>query len=286
MQDPSVLNRQPKKDDPQEISIRKHLQGILESTLWAKSTINELRDKQITFFQFAEDNLDKPEAIRQKEIELVKDLAFTGKSKIIEGEENLSKIEPGQSVIIVTNHLGTAKLTAFSPKEIGLDVPIDTVEPFPIRHAPLSVLSDKLEAPLFEAAVELPNPLNEVQKAAGVIAIPASGSGRLTALEDDTKKALTNQKGLVVMYPEGGTSGKRNDGGPYDLDHFQTGAFVIAAHLSLPILPVCQYFNPEGGFEIAILPPIEVENTEDKEYFSSVAQKVQAEMQFWLDSRK
>jgi 1-acyl-sn-glycerol-3-phosphate acyltransferase len=147
-------------------------------------------------------------------------------------------------------------------------------------------VSEKLNKPLFEAAVELPNPLNEVQKAAGVIAIPAGGSGRLVQLEENTKKVLADQKGLVVMYPEGGTSGKRNQGGPYDLDHFQTGAFVIASHLGIPVLPVCQYFNPDGGFEIAILPPVNIPNTEDREYFATVAQKAQADMQAWLNSRK
>jgi hypothetical protein len=116
-QDPAI-DRQPKKNDPQEVNIRQGLQNQLESTNWAKSIFEQLRQKQITFFQFAENHLNEPESIRQKDIELVKELATTGNSKIVEGEENLARVDPNQSIIVVTNHLGTAKLTAFSPNSL------------------------------------------------------------------------------------------------------------------------------------------------------------------------
>jgi hypothetical protein len=64
------------------------------------------------------------------------------------------------------------------------------------------------------------------------------------------------------MYPEGGTSGKRNEGTPYDLDNFHSGTLVVAAELGLPILPVTQKLNPESGMELRISEPIFVKRKE------------------------
>ncbi len=282
-----AIERQPKENDPQEIRIKKALGEQLLNTSWAKETFEEIRLQQLDFFRQALTDLSNPQKIRTNYLELLKKLAATGKTKVVTGVEELANIEEERGLIIVTNHLGTAKLTAFTPQQLGINIPIDKIEPFPIRHAPLAILSSQLQRPIFETAVELPSPLDQIQAATEVIVIAAGGIGRLRQLENNTSKTLERKKNaLIIMYPEGGTTGKRNRGGPYDLDMFQSGAFVVAAHLNVPILPIAQYFNPNSGFELGILPLIKVENRNDHEYFNRLAKTSQTNMQTWLDSQK
>ena len=100
MQDQAVLDRQPKSSDPLEIEIRKRLEDSLESTNWAKSTFHKFRQIQAVFFKFALDHLSEPESIKVREKELVNELASDGKTKIIQGEENLNGIDPNKGLIL------------------------------------------------------------------------------------------------------------------------------------------------------------------------------------------
>ncbi len=282
-----TIERQPKQNDPQEIQIRQKLEKELLSTPWSKQLFKHFQALQVDFFKSALANLDRPQEVRQEYLQLLKKLAHLGNTQITDGTENLQNLDSAKGIIIITNHLGTAKLTAFSPEELGLNIPIDKIEPFPIRHAALSLIAGQQEKSIYEAAIELPPPLNLIQQETGVVLVAAGGIGRLRQLEHNTKATLSaTTQPVIVMYPEGGTSGKRNSGGPYHLDEFQTGALVVAAHLELDILPVCQYFNPNSGFELGILPPIQVTNTNNHDYFYQLAQDVRRSMQNWLNSKQ
>jgi len=92
-----------------------------------------------------------------------------------------------------------------------------------------------------------------------------------------------NPGAIVVMYPEGGTSGKSNMGSPYDLlDDFQSGAFFVTAALDLPILPACIYLNADEGLELHILEPLSVNGLDEKK-IKEVAQETKSRMQHKLD---
>lgn len=132
-------------------------------------------------------------------------------------------------------------------------------EPFPIRHMSLSTISRALNMEIHESAIELPRVLSKIQKSCGVVMVSADGQNRTQKLIDDVNRLMIDHKSAVVMYPEGGTSGKRNEGGPYDLDIFHKGAFVVAKNLNIPILPVTQFFNSKSGFEIDVLEPIQAD---------------------------
>ena len=281
-----VLKRLPRQTDENEIRIVKLIREQLLKTEWAKSIFEALRQQLIQYFISSIEILNQPDKIHQATQEVLEELSTISRSRIVSGEENLDRLSKRSPVIAVVNHLGTYKLTEIQPREIRIDLPLDIIHPFPIYYAPLVPVAKILEDNLYETHVELPEPLLSIQKAAGIIVVPPD-QGALTKLQTATSELITQHpNALITIFPEGGTTGKRNNGGPYDLDEFKTGGFVIASHLNLPVLPVCQYFNPESGFELGILPPVKVENTENREYYKELARSTQASMQSWLNSRK
>lgn len=257
MNEDMAKSRQPNPNDPAEIRIRRVLENTLQ-TEWSKSVIEQCREEQIKFFREALGSLHNHNKILIKYRGLLKKIAELCKTKIGDGEQNIDAVASSKGIIIVTNHLGTAKLSRIQNFNREFKVDLDEFEPFPIRHAPFVKIADKYGFVLHETAIQMPKPLDRIQEACQVLTIPAEGSNRTQLLIDRVEHYLTKEKCAFVMYPEGGTSGKRNNAGPYDLDHFHSGAFVVAAYARLPILPVCQYFDPRYGFKLFILPAITI----------------------------
>ena len=276
------IARQPNPADPQEIRIRKRLEKELLATKWAQKAIEEAREKQAQFLRGALVNLENPPMILKDYRALLQRLADITKAHLAGGESYLKEIPKGNAVILITNHLGMAKVTRIANEDLPIALP--EIEAFPSRHAALVRVTDKIGASLHETAIELPSLLFEVQKACGVITIPVEGEGRTEKLTQDVA-ALIGKGGAFafVMYPEGGTSGKRNEGGPYDLDECHPGAFVVAAKFGLEVLPVCQYFNPEEGLELHILKPMTLSGS-DLPRIKEITENVKAQMQGKLDS--
>lgn len=278
----AIISRQPTASDTQEQVIRDRL-NILVSTEWGRATINELREKQEFFLHWALEKLSTPQAVRLQYEKLMDELAALMKTTIVSGKENLDKIPAGTPFIVVTNHLGTAKLTRIDNHNGLIPAKIDEIEPFPIRPSVLSLIAQHRNASIYETAIELPTPLSDIQRACGVIIVSPSGHHRIEKLISDVKKLVQkNLNSLIVMYPEGGTSGKRNNGGPYDLDEFHSGAFVTAMINGLPILPVCQYFHPEFGMQLYILNPITLTQSDIKNR-NGIAQSIKEDMQLTLN---
>lgn len=277
-----VVGRQPRADDPLELVIRARLENLVSSP-WAKEAIEKMRLTQSDFLSFAFDNLKEPEKILQRHGQVLPQLAQICRTKIVSGEDSLKGILPGK-VILVTNHLGMSKLTRIDNRDRHLPVGLDEIEPFLIRYAPLTLIADSLGAELHEASIELPGSLIRIQESCGVLTIPVSGSGRAEQLIDKIQGTLAkDQRQTFVMYPEGGTSGKRNGGGPYDLDEFHRGSFVVAARTRLPVMPVCQFFDSERGMELQIMSPFYVPES-DLDSVNNVARNVRGEMQKVLTS--
>lgn len=276
------IARQPILNDPQEIRIRRLLVEKLTSTKWSRGIFARFNQLQEEFFRYTFENFNDGEGVLDRYRQLTSVLAASGKTKLVSGEGHLQEFLGKSALIIVTNHLGTAKLTAIDNSDHKFPVPLDSFEPFPIRHAPFRLISDQSGLSLHEAALELPGDLGRVQEICQVLAIPTDGSGRTQLLADKVKSLVTRERAAVVMYPEGGTSGKRNNGGPYDLSKFHSGAFVVAGQLEIPILPVCQYFNPQKGFELYALSPLRLAKG-DQANAAAIAVEVKEQMQIVLD---
>lgn len=275
---PSRIARQPAASDPRELAIRERLNSLL-STEWASKAIDDLRQRQEEFLKLVMGNTSTSEKLRDTYGKLLAELADSVRAGIASGWEFVEKVRGQKGVIIITNHLGMAKLTRIDNKNRNFPVELDEIEPFLARHVAIVRVAELLNAPLFETAIELPSPLLEVQKACGVITVAPEGEGRTEKLIKDVQRTVQQNPGaVIVMYPEGGTSGKRNEGGPYDLDTFHKGAFAVAAQTGLPILPVCQFFNPESGFELHILEPLRLGES-DLDNLDQIKESTKAAMQ-------
>lgn len=247
---------QPNKDDPKEKAIREKL-DLLNNTEWSKSFFEIVKNKQVEFFRNSINKIPSTLSVRNIYLDLVEEISSKGKTEIKSGISNLLEIHSGP-LIVITNHLGTAKITRVNTSDLNTsNSQLEEIEPFPIRVAPIYLISEKLSMSIHECAIELPDPFLDVQTKSGVLTIPARGEGRTELLQTKVQSMIeSDDKSIIVMYPEGGTSGKRNSGGPYDLDVFHTGSFVIAKNLGLPILPVFQSFDSSDGFRLDILKQI------------------------------
>lgn len=283
MKNSSILY-QPKNSDPQEKAIRKKLENSVLITDYSRKIVRQLHDVQENFFTDAFKDLDNNQKINKLYQELLLKLSNSTNSKIISGEHNLDDISSQQGVIIITNHLGLIKLTKIDNSNKKFPLALDNFEPFPLRHAPILPIAQKLGFNLHETAIELPHPLSKIQKACGILIVNPEGNNRTQKLINDTSQLLDTQKSAIVMYPEGGTSGKRNNAGPYKLDTFHSGSFVIGLKLNIPILPVCQFFNPDKGFELMILPAI-MPNELKSSPLKDITIRTQNKMQKTLNSK-
>lgn len=255
--DPQIA-RQPSATDPQEIRIRSILDN-LASNQSSKEMVQKLTFLQTNFLKESLGTPGDNSNIEHNYRTLLNELAEVSKSHIVSGIENLSKLKDVKHFIIATNHFGSAKITRIPSSLLNTNISLTEIEPFPIRHAPFIEIQKITGNKIFECAVELPQPFSKIQKESGVIIIPSSGEGRTQKLINSVNECNSKEnKTAIVMYPEGGTTGKRNMGGAYDLDEFHSGTFVVAAKLRLPILPVCQIFDPNEGIKLVILNPINV----------------------------
>src|SRR5581483_6597697 len=286
----------PRKNDPLEQRIRKLIEEQACSTEKGKQMFSKVNSLQVEYFKKALASLGNPDQIHEDTQKLLKDLAEATNSKIVDGKENLAGVPKESPVMVVSNHYGGFKLVMIPQNVLGIDVgqeKIDDVPPFPIYYAGIKPVADELGDELYDAHLELPGPLLKIQEAAGLLVIPEN-----EGIYEETKKRTQElfskrPNSMLVVFSEAGTSGKRNMGGPYDLDNLHGGAFSIAQELNVPILPVCQYFNPESGFEIGILKPVLFDSVPDngditarKEYFNRIANQTRSDMQTWLNSKK
>ncbi len=276
----------PSQSNELEIRIVNLIEKELLKTSWAKESFDKAKGLLLSYFKDSIKDLGKPKEIQDKTQELLKKLSDLLNSKIASGENYLKKLPSNSPVFILTNHLGAYKLIGIKPKELGLDAPVDVIHPFPMFYASLYPLAHRLDKGLYEAAYPFIEPISKIQEAAGYIAVPG-GKGVFSDVLEATKRTISKyKKGLFVIFPEGGTSGKRSMKGPYDLEHFHTGVFAIAALEKVPILPVAQYFNPKTGYELGVFEPIYVKSEATKEYLSELASQTQSNIQKWINERK
>lgn len=278
-----VLARLPSSKDADEVRITRLLENELTQKDWAKKYFEEAKKLQLDFFKSALQNKGDTHKNNQ---DLLRKLAEISNSRIVSGTENLNDLTA--PAMIVTNHLGDYKLSSIKPEELGLKMGTDQIHPFPMYYSPYAPIAEKLDAQISAAHVKLPEPLDAIEEACDLVTIVIKEKGKTTEkLEEDTKSLFERKpKTVLVVFPEGGTTGKRNGGGPYDLEEFRAGAFVIAAHLGVPIIPAAKYFNPNSGYELGVLPYFKLENDQPYEYYKGKALNTQKDLQSWLDTKK
>lgn len=287
-----ILRRHQKVEETdQEIAIRCLLEETLTSDEVSKSTFRDFKTILISYFKNSINDIDHPNRVHDKTQEVLQQISTRGNATVVSGEEFLTSDLISKPVFLATNHLGLYKLVSIDPlRELGLkDTGINRAYPLPIFHASNYPVAERLNNKLYIAAYEFPGILGEIQKDAGGVIIKLKEeldiskeqSGIEVLINETVKFFQIHPNAALSILPEGKTSGKSSGRSPYDLEKFRTGAFVVAAQLEIPIVPVAQRFV-NNRFELGILKPIYLSNTTRREEFSRIASQTQNEMQNWL----
>jgi hypothetical protein len=290
----AVISKKPHGEDPKDIRIRNIIEDRFLQEDWARAAIGNIREEQITYLRDVIPRVDEPEYVDAATQEIVRRISSELHSTIEEGQENLGKISAGRPVMIMTNHLGTYKLTGINPQtEVNGSIErydkYDFMYPYPLYFAALSPVAEALGDSLSYTSDDFPGVYGKVHSEAGFVHVPPASlvaSGRTEALTAQTNEVfLRKPNTALVNFPEGGTSGKYNEAGPYDLLDFKTGGYVIAANLGIPVLHVAQYFDPHEGMRLKVFEPMDIQPT-DREGYQELAAHAQAEMQAWLSGKE
>jgi hypothetical protein len=290
----AVVDKKPHIDDPKDIRIRQLIEERFLQEDWARAAFDSIRQEQIEYLRNVTARVDEPEYVDGVTQDTLKRISTELHSTVEEGSEHLAGLPKGKPVLIMTNHLGTYKLTGINPqRELGEGVDIydgyDFMYPYPLYFAALNPVAEALGDKLSYSSDDFPGVYGKVHTEAGFVHVPPASivtSGRTEALIKQTGGIIKNQPNTaLVNFPEGGTSGKYNEAGPYDLLDFKTGGYVVAAELGMTVLPVAQFFDPHEGMRLKVFPPMNVATT-TREQYHDLASQTQAEMQGWLTAKE
>lgn len=286
----------PSMAEPLEVRIRGLIQDQAYETPLGMKMWGDVKRIQGEYFTEASEHLNNSTYVHDKTQETLGRIARATNAQVIKGKECLRQLNT--PALVVLNHYSGYKLTSFVPEDIpAADFgSMSELYPFPAFFASLYPAAKEVgddvtlyDAHLEYAKAEKGNKLRRIQEEAGLLVIPEEDGGFPATLEATRKIVATHPRSLLVVFPEGESSGKRNNGGPYDMVPFHTGAFVIAAELGLPVVPAVQYFNPEKGFQVSVLSSFNPKTfekgsdgkptAESKAYYKQVALEVHDNMQ-------
>lgn len=275
------------QNNPKEDIIRDKVKNAVLKEEWAREAFAKIRQKQIDYLKDAVNNIHNEKYIHNLTQKVISEISKKVKSKIVEGEELLDKILTGSPALIVTNHFGAYKLFGVNPKEdIGVDIEsYNMMYPYLMYFAALVPVTESLGDNIYYASNDFPGIFGEIHRKAGFIHVSPFAENKMVDLIEQNREAITRRRNsVIVSFPEGTTSGKLSGRGPYDLESFKTGAYVIAAELGIHVIPVAQYFNPEKGYELKVMGPFIPEKS-GKENYRKYAEKNRSEMQDWLNKK-
>lgn len=265
----ACIQQLPTLADPEEVGIIRAMENEALSTPFGKKMIDEERQAVKSSLRDLLAHLGDSSYAYTRSRQAVAEIARIVSPAIVSGREKLGRLEKGKPVFFSANHLGLYKLMGLSPEdlaEIGFkaehEIPDIYYSPIPF-YASLYPVAKELGDDIYMAAFEEPGKLGELSRSTGYIDVPPStdmllgfdGSrvGRIDIMTEESGKFFEKRaNSAILVFPEGGTTGKRNGGRIYDLGEFHTGLFVIASRLEVPIVILAHRFNPDRGFEIAI----------------------------------
>lgn len=288
----AVVREKPRQDDEREAAIVKKIEDLVLTEQWAREAFAAIRELQIVYMREVLAHIDDPARIYNRTQEVLAEISRLSRSEIVEGSELLRALPKGQPALVMTNHLGTYKLVGIDPKrELGVDIPdYNFMYPSPMYFGGLSPVTKAIGDDLSYVSNDFPGQFGTIHREAGFVHVPPKSSqqtGRTGALLEQTRAAFAKHpNSAIVNYPEGGTSGKYTGLGPYDLDPFKTGGYVIAAQLGIRVIPVAQYFNPKHGLQLKVFPSRVPDESAEKETIRAQAELDRKNMQEWLDERQ
>lgn len=237
------------------------LHNTLASTPWAQEMFAQASVLQKDFFRYAaRPDVGRSEADHAYD-ETLGQLSGMTRVQVKEGEEYARRLKDAPAIIVATNHLGIGGVGYVDNSDGTFDYPRDKIEGFPLGMLPGFLISKWYTGGLqTDIRGEDRGDLISIRKKLSGIVIPNSAnSGRTEKVISEINQMRgPDKRHVFLLFPEGRPSGWANNGGPYDLDTFRAGTFVIACKTGLPILPICQYFDPQRGLDLFVLPPIQL----------------------------
>lgn len=288
----SIVAMKPRQDDPKEIAIREKLSQAVLSEQWSQEVFREIGRLQEEYMRDAIAHADDAAYIHDATQSIVRDIASLMRATIISGAEHLaSETMHGTPVLVATNHFGAYKLLPLDTRTLGVDIKdYPMMYPPPAYFAALFPVAHTLENNLYYGSNAFPGIFGDMHKATGAVGIPAeapSGMNKTEQVERLTQEAFARQpKNAMVVFPEGTTSGKPSGEGPYHLEPYKTGTYVIASHLSVPIIHVAQFWHPQEGMRLCVFQPEVPPRFEEVDAYRIYAQEWRTRTQAWLDEQQ
>ncbi|MEK7153702.1 MAG: hypothetical protein AAB834_07145 [Patescibacteria group bacterium] len=244
----------------QDQRIRSLLHNTLASTPWATDMFARASAHQKDFFSYVAHPDTTAEAANQAYGDLLGSLVDMTNVQIKYGHENVGHLKDSPAIIVASNHLGIGQVGGVDNRNRTFDFPGDEIEAFPLGMLPGYVISRLLTGKIqMDIRKEEIGDLGMIRrKLLGIFVSDSPQGGGIDALVRDINRTCALEQQTFLLFPEGRTSGWANDGGPYDLDVFKAGTFVIGCKTGIPILPVCQYFDPHRGLDLLVLPPLQL----------------------------
>ncbi len=218
-----------------------------------RNKIREIRELQIGFFKDCL-NITSENIVRARFLELLENIEKIFPVRLVSKTKSI----PSNS-IIVSNHLGIAKLAKISAADIfGKDSVIPFFpndDSFIFSGFPLFFYflnTKKLPFDSFHTFT-IPYHDKDISILQSKLSIyPTNLYGIRQILSSSYLKNL-------LVFPEGGTSGKRNRQNIYDLDNFNNGYLKLSSKLNMPICPILQILQKDGLYQLIILKSIKGE---------------------------
>lgn len=288
----SIVAMKPRQDDPKEMAIREKLSRAILSEQWSQEAFREIDRLQKEYMRDALAHVDNPTYIHDATQSIVRDIASLMRATITSGAEHLTSESMRETpALIATNHFGAYKLLPLDTRTLGIDIrDYPMMYPPPAYFAALSPVAHLLKDNLYYGSNAFPGIFGDMHKATGAVGIPAeapSGMSKTEHVERLTQEAFAREpRNAMVVFPEGTTSGKPSGEGPYHLEPYKTGTYVIASHLNVPIVHVAQFWHPQEGMRLCVLQPEVPPYFEDVDAYRTYAQEWRTRMQTWLDEQQ
>ncbi len=292
MNEKEIIAGKPRADNEKQIAITEKIKNKVLKEKWAQEMFAEVKNLQINYMKEMLDNVSDKNFVHDKTQEMLQKISGEFfKSQIIEGVEYLENLPMGTPVLITTNHFGAYKLLGVDTEK-DLDVEMDgynLIYPYPAYFAALYPVAAELADNLYYTSKEFPGIFGEIHKNIGSISVPIKKpkEGRMPNLIAQTNTLINERENVaLVNFPEGTTSGKPSGRGPYDLEPFHTGGYVVSANIGMIVLPVAQYFNTKEGFKLRVFKPHILPKNTDSQTFQAYARDDQKNIQKWLNEQK
>jgi hypothetical protein len=189
---------------------------------------------------------------------------------IIDGYDDLENFS---GVIVVSNHLGAAKLLKTNRRAVNsrLPVAVQIMTPMtgrllnsdsflvlfaPVIAATITALpSKKLE--FIPVSIRYEGSFGESAERLGFVQFNTAHSSYSSLRNQiETRILCARSQGaipVVIIFPEGGTTGKRETRDPFKLEPFHHGFLNISRDFNLAILPIVVTFDSMFKFQARVL---------------------------------